>query len=76
MDATPFGSLVHFAKDGPAGQPKVLVVAALAGHFSTLLRRPSGRCCPTTTSSSPTGTTPATCPSTRGGSASTPTSTT
>ena len=38
VDATPFGSLVHFAKDGPADQPKVLIVAALAGHFSTLLR--------------------------------------
>jgi polyhydroxyalkanoate depolymerase len=40
---TPFGSLVHFAKDGggpprPGDQPRVLVVAALAGHFSTLLR--------------------------------------
>lgn len=33
-----FGSLVHFRKvRAPAG-PKVLVVAALAGHFATLLR--------------------------------------
>jgi poly(3-hydroxybutyrate) depolymerase len=38
VDATPFGALLHFAKDGVAGQPKVLIVAALAGHFSTLLR--------------------------------------
>ena len=29
---------MHFAKDGVEGQPKVLIVAALAGHFSTLLR--------------------------------------
>jgi polyhydroxyalkanoate depolymerase len=38
MDTTAFASLVHFAKDGAAPQPKMLVVAALAGHFSTLLR--------------------------------------
>ncbi len=38
VDATPFGSLVHFGKEGFDGQPKVLIVAALAGHFSTLLR--------------------------------------
>jgi poly(3-hydroxybutyrate) depolymerase len=34
---TPFGSLIHFAKETEVAQPKVLVVAALAGHFSTLL---------------------------------------
>jgi poly(3-hydroxybutyrate) depolymerase len=35
---TPFGTLLHFAKEGTKTvQPKVLVVAALAGHFSTLL---------------------------------------
>jgi polyhydroxyalkanoate depolymerase len=38
IDATPFGTLLHFDKDTPIEQPKVLVVAALAGHFSTLLR--------------------------------------
>jgi polyhydroxyalkanoate depolymerase len=38
VDSTPFADLVHFAKDGADGQPKVLIVAALAGHFSTLLR--------------------------------------
>ncbi len=38
VDSTPFARLVHFAKDGAEGQPKVLIVAALAGHFSTLLR--------------------------------------
>ena len=35
---TPFASLLHFAKDTAAPQPQVLLVAALAGHFSTLLR--------------------------------------
>jgi polyhydroxyalkanoate depolymerase len=38
VDSTPFARLVHFAKDGADGQPRVLIVAALAGHFSTLLR--------------------------------------
>ena len=38
VDRTAFGSLIHFTKDGDVAQPKVLVVAALAGHFSTLLR--------------------------------------
>jgi poly(3-hydroxybutyrate) depolymerase len=36
--ATPFSSLLHFAKDHSEPQPKVLLVTALAGHFSTLLR--------------------------------------
>jgi poly(3-hydroxybutyrate) depolymerase len=36
--ATPFSSLLHFAKDVSDPQPVVLLVAALAGHFSTLLR--------------------------------------
>ena len=38
---TAFGSLIHFAKADPglvANEPRVMVVAALAGHFSTLLR--------------------------------------
>ncbi|HEX2012947.1 MAG TPA: polyhydroxyalkanoate depolymerase [Roseateles sp.] len=35
----PFGSLLHFRKPVPAEpQPKVLLVAPLSGHFSTLLR--------------------------------------
>jgi polyhydroxyalkanoate depolymerase len=38
VDSTPFGNLVHFRKEGEGQQPRVLVVAALAGHFSTLLR--------------------------------------
>ena len=33
-----FGDLLHFEKDTDAPGPTVLVVAALAGHFSTLLR--------------------------------------
>jgi poly(3-hydroxybutyrate) depolymerase len=37
-DLTPFGTLVHFTKDATLVQPKVLVVAPLSGHFSTLLR--------------------------------------
>jgi poly(3-hydroxybutyrate) depolymerase len=36
--ATPFCSLVHFAKEDAAPQPRVLVVAALAGHFASLMR--------------------------------------
>ncbi|MFT6773723.1 MAG: poly(3-hydroxybutyrate) depolymerase [Paracoccaceae bacterium] len=36
--AMPFGNLLRFVKDGDADQPKVLVVAPLSGHFSTLLR--------------------------------------
>jgi polyhydroxyalkanoate depolymerase len=34
----PFGKLLHFAKDIDAPQPKVMVIAPLSGHFSTLLR--------------------------------------
>src|ERR1700753_769814 len=33
-----FGSLLHFRKVGAPAGPRVLVVAALAGHFATLLR--------------------------------------
>ena len=36
--AMPFGDLVHFRKGGVAGQPRVLLVAPMAGHFPTLLR--------------------------------------
>jgi poly(3-hydroxybutyrate) depolymerase len=35
---TAFGSLVHFRKIGAPAGPRVLIVAALAGHFATLLR--------------------------------------
>lgn len=35
--ATPFASLVHFRKDVGQRLPRVLVVAPMSGHFSTLL---------------------------------------
>jgi polyhydroxyalkanoate depolymerase len=34
----PFGTLLHFAKDGEAQQPRVLLVSPMSGHFATLLR--------------------------------------
>lgn len=34
----PFGQLKHFQKAGVAGQPKLLIVAPMSGHFATLLR--------------------------------------
>src|SRR5262245_27512437 len=37
-DVTPFGTLLHFKKELPVSQPRVLLVAPLSGHFSTLLR--------------------------------------
>ena len=39
-DSTPFCSLVHFVKDDASlsGQPRVLVIAPMSGHFATLLR--------------------------------------
>jgi poly(3-hydroxybutyrate) depolymerase len=36
--ARPFCNLLHFRKAAVTGQPKLLVVAPLSGHFSTLLR--------------------------------------
>ncbi|SDB65999.1 poly(3-hydroxybutyrate) depolymerase [Belnapia rosea] len=36
--ATPFASLLHFRKDVDVRLPRVLVVAPMSGHFSTLLR--------------------------------------
>lgn len=38
VKTTPFGTLLRFAKDTPAPQPRVLLVAPLSGHFATLLR--------------------------------------
>jgi poly(3-hydroxybutyrate) depolymerase len=35
---TPFATLRRFRKDTPAGQPRVLIVAPMSGHFATLLR--------------------------------------
>lgn len=37
-DETPFCTLLHFVKEGVSGQPKVLLVAPLSGHYATLLR--------------------------------------
>jgi poly(3-hydroxybutyrate) depolymerase len=36
--ATPFATLLRFAKEGAPPQPKLLVVAPMSGHFATLLR--------------------------------------
>jgi len=35
---TPFAELTRFRKPGVTGQPKLLVVAPMSGHFATLLR--------------------------------------
>src|SRR4051812_22682064 len=35
---TPFGTVLHFAKPSVAGQPRVLVVGPMSGHFTTLIR--------------------------------------
>lgn len=35
---TPFGTLVHFKKEGAPWQPPVMLIAPLSGHFATLLR--------------------------------------
>lgn len=37
-DQTPFGTLLHFRKEGAPPQPRILLVAPLSGHFATLLR--------------------------------------
>jgi len=34
----PFGQLLHLAKEGVTGQPKLLIVAPMSGHYATLLR--------------------------------------
>jgi polyhydroxyalkanoate depolymerase len=44
--STPFGTLVHFDKDIAEPQPRVLVVAGLAGHFATLMRGTVGALLP------------------------------
>jgi poly(3-hydroxybutyrate) depolymerase len=36
--ATPFATLQHFARPEVQGQPRVLVVGPMSGHFTTLLR--------------------------------------
>jgi poly(3-hydroxybutyrate) depolymerase len=44
----PFGSLIHFTRPGaPEGQPKLLIVAPMSGHYATLLRGTVERLLPT-----------------------------
>ena len=38
VDETPFCDLLHFSKEGVSGQPKVLLVSPVSGHYATLLR--------------------------------------
>jgi polyhydroxyalkanoate depolymerase len=38
VTATPFATLLHFAKPSVTGQPRVLVVGPMSGHFTTLIR--------------------------------------
>ncbi|MGY1591340.1 polyhydroxyalkanoate depolymerase [Geodermatophilus sp. SYSU D00708] len=38
LTATPFATLLHFAKPSVTDQPKVLVVGPMSGHFTTLIR--------------------------------------
>ncbi|SNS78905.1 polyhydroxyalkanoate depolymerase, intracellular [Geodermatophilus pulveris] len=35
---TPFGTLLHFDRPSVTGQPRVLVVGPMSGHFTTLVR--------------------------------------
>jgi poly(3-hydroxybutyrate) depolymerase len=38
VTTTPFATLLHFAKPSAPGQPRVLLVGPMSGHFTTLLR--------------------------------------
>jgi poly(3-hydroxybutyrate) depolymerase len=38
LTKTPFATLLHFAKPAVTGQPQVLVVGPMSGHFTTLIR--------------------------------------
>ncbi|HEY8023306.1 MAG TPA: polyhydroxyalkanoate depolymerase [Burkholderiaceae bacterium] len=38
IHVAPFATLLHFKKQGVTGQPRVLIVAPMSGHFATLLR--------------------------------------
>jgi poly(3-hydroxybutyrate) depolymerase len=38
VTSTPFADLLHFARPGVTGQPRVLVIGPISGHFTTLLR--------------------------------------
>lgn len=43
----PFGQLKRFVREGVEGQPKLLIVAPMSGHFATLLRGTVERLLPT-----------------------------
>jgi poly(3-hydroxybutyrate) depolymerase len=38
VQETPFGNLLHFAREGADAGPKLLIVAPMSGHYATLLR--------------------------------------
>ncbi len=38
VDRKPFGQLKRFVREGREGDPKLLIVAPMSGHFATLLR--------------------------------------
>lgn len=38
VHSTPFSNLIKFAKRNVTGEPKVLLIAPMSGHFATLLR--------------------------------------
>lgn len=38
IETRPFGSLLRFVREGRTGDPKLLIVAPMSGHFATLLR--------------------------------------
>jgi poly(3-hydroxybutyrate) depolymerase len=38
IDREPFGTLLHFKKEGVTGEPRVLLVAPMSGHFASRLR--------------------------------------
>ena len=38
VHTAPFGTLLHFRKEGITDEPRVLLVAPMSGHFATLLR--------------------------------------
>ena len=62
VSRTPFATLLRFVREGaPADQPRVLIAAPLSGHSRPCCATRCEPCSPTTTSTSPTGTTAAMC---------------
>ncbi len=57
----PFGNLVHFRKEIAVRQPRVLIVAPMAGHFPPCCVRQPRPCWRIMTFTSRTGKAPATC---------------